>query len=217
MRCASGEFKLQVRALEPAFLNLLRVERMRIKGLSLLELVVALFIMAVLVAAFQPMVMSYVEQSRQRRAESDLRTVVHAFRLYRRDTSYYPIYSNREDAEADVAVAAELTGPGALPLVAANGWELDRPGELAKLIGTNRLALPTTAALGLLSYQGPYLDLVNPDPWNQTYVITATHLKRSSFMPAFVVSAGPNGILETDRDQTGDPVPGGDDILERLH
>ncbi len=55
------------------------------------------------------------------------------------------------------------------------------------------------------------------DPWGHAYVISALNLRLASPNVAVVISAGPNGNLDTIRDQTGTLTVSGDDIAVRIN
>ena len=68
-----------------------------------------------------------------------------------------------------------------------------------------------------MAFRGPYIRSES-DPWGNAYLITAHALTRSETDHGYVISAGPNGVLETDRTQvpTAAFVIGGDDIVQRV-
>ena len=61
-------------------------------------------------------------------------------------------------------------------------------------------------------YKGPYLPGVEADPWGNQYVLGANNFNTVSD-PVYVLSAGPNGTLETPINSTA---LGGDDIGLRI-
>lgn len=189
------------------------------KGFSLIKLVMALSFISLIIVILTPLILSYLSQSRVTRAEEDIRAIARAIRLYKRDTGQFPIYHNQGDARADTESISELLSPGKTPSTngGGTGWEFDKNGSMETLFNTNLLQLPTNSLRGeQLSYQGPYMQPINSDPWGNAYVITAVNLLRSSRKIGFVISSGPNLVLDTDRDQTGFIVVQGDDIVMRV-
>jgi len=189
------------------------------EGFSSIRLVMALTLIALLIVILTPLVLSYLSQSRVTRAEEDIRTIAQTVRLYKRDTGQFPIYTNQEDARADTESITELLSPGKTPSTdgGGTGWEFDKNGAMETFFNKNLLQLPTNSLRGeQLSYQGPYMKPINADPWGNAYVITAVNLLRSSSKIGFVISSGPNLVLDTDRDQTGSLVVQDDDIVMRV-
>ena len=66
-----------------------------------------------------------------------------------------------------------------------------------------------------MGYRGPYIGLLDSDPWGNKYVVTAVNLKVSSTKWAFALSAGPNGVLDTNPTQanTSPFVVSSDDLV----
>ncbi len=189
------------------------------KGMTLIELAVVLAVIAVLAAILTPLVTGYIDQARETRAAADVRAIGAAILVYQRDTSRFPIYTNITNANSDTAAGTTLVGVGDNPTDGAD-WTL---GALTTLdlddyLNTNKLSLPTTGRGGRVAYRGPYLS-ITADPWGNAYLVTAQGLTRTGFTDhAYVMSAGPNGTLDTNRVQvrTGAFTVGGDDVVERI-
>ena len=150
-------------------------------------------------------------------ARSDVRAIASALQLYRRDTGQYPIYANAIDAENDTQSVTELVGTGTAPAIVGPGWELDSNGDME---------LPQHKPFGSCDEQsGPWQcrlprALREPYPRRSVgtrYVISALNLRLASPNVAVVISAGPNGNLDTIRDQTGTLTVSGDDIAVRIN
>lgn len=74
-------------------------------------------------------------------------------------------------------------------------------------------------AVGRFRWRGPYLRHLTPDPWGNAYIISVGAMERNGSPIAlgakgWIVSAGPNGVLETAPDA---PSLGGDDIGTLVH
>jgi prepilin-type N-terminal cleavage/methylation domain-containing protein len=193
---------------------------MKSKGFTLIELAVVLAIIAILAAVLTPIVMNYLDQSRIARAQADARTLADAIKLYNRDTGRWPIYNNAADHTADTALGgkAELgTSIGTAPAAGATGWVLNASLATTALSAFVNADLTGVGSTGFpkAAFRGPYMSSVESDPWGNEYLLTAANLAKSSNFHAYVISAGPNGILETTRDAaiTATLAPGGDDII----
>jgi hypothetical protein len=62
-------------------------------------------------------------------------------------------------------------------------------------------------------WHGPYVQAgVGPDPWGHRYAVNVKWLASAKGSDTIVISAGPNGIIETPFQVDG-VRPGGDDIV----
>ena len=86
------------------------------KGFSLIEMVIALGVIAVLAALLVPLVGTYLEQARIVRAQSDVRTIGDAILKFERDVGRFPMFRSGSgylpDSSANVV---RLEGPGSSP------------------------------------------------------------------------------------------------------
>ncbi len=195
-----------------------RVQLQYNKGVTLAQLAIFLATIAGLLAILTPLITRYIDQARTTQARSDVRAIASALQLYRRDTGQYPIYANAIDAENDTQSVTELVGTGTAPAIVGPGWELDSNGDMETYLNTNLLGLVTNnPARGSVAFRGPYVSPIPEDPWGHAYVISALNLRLASPNVAVVISAGPNGNLDTIRDQTGTLTVSGDDIAVRIN
>jgi len=170
------------------------------KGFTLIELAVVLAIIAVLAAILTPMVTNYLDQARVASAMGDTKTIADAIRLYKRDNGYYPIYADLAHAKLGITVAGKiLLGPGTTPDTTQADWAAIAGSNTSLItqLNTNTLGLAANVSNpGKTSYRGPYIGALDSDPWGNAYVVQASNLQGSTDR-GFVVSAGPNGKLET--------------------
>ncbi len=189
---------------------------MNSKGFTLIELAVVLAIIAVLAAVLTPVVTNYVDQARISRAMADTRTIADSIRLYKRDTGYYPIYPTLAAARAGGTPTTKLLiGPGSNPSDTQGEWAaMTATSDLATILNTN-LGFSTASEVsnpGRAAYRGPYIGAVEADPWGNRYTVTATNLSGTTDR-GFVVSAGPDGSLDTDPTQGAAAFTVGDDDI----
>jgi prepilin-type N-terminal cleavage/methylation domain-containing protein len=194
------------------------------KGFTLIEFAVVLAIIAILAAILTPVVTAYVDQARDVRGRSDVGALARAVLLYQRDTGRFPIYSTMANATADSAAADLLVTGGAAPgtSTALNWTGVTSAVDFADFLNVNKLSPMGTGAsgtqnLGSVAFRGPYLDsVIQSDPWGNRYTVTARHLKRTAQGTwAFVVSAGPDGIISTNflQPKTAVFTASGDDLV----
>ena len=193
---------------------------MRTKGFTLIELAVVLAIIAVLAAILTPIVTNYIDQARVARGMADARVIADAIRLYQRDVGAYPIFDSTAEQIADDPGAADqfIAGPaaGTTPSVSVGAWGSNvATTTLTSYLNSNSLGRSTTATLGKVAFRGPYVGSLEADPWGNRYYVTAANLTNGSANWAFVISAGPNGSLETSdaMARSATLTPGGDDIV----
>lgn len=191
-------------------------------GFTLVEIIVVLGVVAALVAILTPMVTGHIEDARLQRAQGDARTVGDALLAAHKDLGDFPIFRDNSDrALADSSTYDVLHGPGDVPGLAGAGWSAaydsgNDADTFANQLIRNTPGYPTT---GRFQWRGPYLDAPSPDPWGNAYLVNAENLRPAQPHAAYVLSAGPDGVVQTDfdLDRTGaDVLPAGDDILFRL-
>ena len=182
------------------------------KGFTLIELAVVLAIIAVLAAVLRPLVTSYIDEARNTRAASDMRAIAQAYRLHFRDTSKYPVFT---DNSTTTIIAEVIKSAGTDPTDGVGLWSIGTGADIDTYLNTNQLGLDTSGNFrgGRTAYRGPYLESVGSDPWGNAFLVTATSFGDANV--GFVLSAGPNGTIDTTYAQT-DPTASEDDILFRI-
>jgi prepilin-type N-terminal cleavage/methylation domain-containing protein len=175
---------------------------MKAQGFTLIELAVVLAIIAVLAAVLTPVVTGYLDQARVTRALGDAKTIANAVNAYRRDTGFYPLYGTLANARSGTTNASALTGPGNAPAVGVNatGWTGTMLASTVGLVSQLNTLLSGMVQNdpnpGKVSYRGPYIGALDTDPWGNQYIVTGNNLAGTTNR-AFVLSAGPNGTIET--------------------
>ena len=191
---------------------------MKSRGFTLIELAVVLAIIAVLAAVLTPMVTGYLDQARVARAQADTRTIADSIKLYQRDTGRWPVYATSGDYPSTIGGGKSLIGGstgsnpqngnatwGVSTIVASSSLEVYINGNLT---GLSANAFPKAG------FRGPYIGSLDSDPWGNRYVLTALDLAGST-NHGYVISAGPNGVMDTTMDQpaTGQFIVGSDDVV----
>ena len=190
---------------------------MRTKGFTLIELAVVLAIIAVLAAVLTPLVTGYLDQARVARAQADVRTIADAMKLHQRDTGRYPIYnSGGYPNTVSDGTKTVFGGPGTTPTETVS-WSLNTTlatTTLESWINGNFTSVSTSNAFPKAAFRGPYVASIDADPWGNRYLLNAANLNTGT-NHAFVLSAGPNGAIDTTRDQAAGSTftAGSDDIV----
>jgi len=171
----------------------------------------------ILLGSHRACVGDYVNDARMVRAQQDTHAIASAVSRMTADVMGY------DSQDGGWATYALLVGPGAEPTVAAGvgqewaaGLGASQAGALEDQLMLNGPGYPTharTQTRWIRGWHGPYLETgVGADPWGHRYAVNVKHLSGGGAFDTFVVSAGPNGILETPFQADG-TVARGDDIV----
>lgn len=166
------------------------------RGFTLIEVIVVAAIIAILAGILVPMIFSQIDEARSARAQADCKSISTAMLMFRRDTGKWP-YFDTEDCTFTYTTLQ--TGSGA-----AND-PTDAAGADAWNISANAVALGFLLNLPAVTpppvqkcYNGKavtYLAEDKVDPWGKNYIVNAANFANNN--PVWVLSAGPNGIVET--------------------
>lgn len=203
------------------------------RGFTLVEIVVVLAVIALLSAVLGPMAVKYVRDARIAKVQADVKMIGVAIQQLETDVNHYPYHSagnatTIRDQDANVSV---LESAGDMPHeVLASAWTAStgaggacegtpNRNDLESPLITNASAWPTVSSAARPgAWKGPYLHQLTADAWGNKYLVNIINAKRDCAKAAFVLSAGPNGIVETAFDIGRDTVvvPGVDDIIYRI-
>ncbi len=211
-------------------------------GFTLIEILVAVAILAILSAALTPMVIKYVNDGRRARALSDAETVAQAIKAFNLDTGTWPV--NNDNNLNDRGELSRLVGlpdgfanrdipDGAGAAPGDRNWNGGGAGGRAGAMEDHLIFNRTDSVDPLYpvsatppqppGWNGPYLDAIPVDPWNRPYVCNVRYLQDANVAgtnqverdrhAVMCISAGQNGEFETSfSDATELEGPGGDDI-----
>lgn len=200
-------------------------------GFTLLEIMVAVGIVAMLGAAMTPQFMGQLDKAKRARAMSDMNAIGSGLQRFYEDTGRMPgVNVGGSDVGAHTLVGTVGMQPswagGNSPCWSAiDGvcWGSYWKGSIKSALILN--------TPGYANWNGPYLNQEKADPWGRHYAVSifgmtyyldcaasSDYWCRNSVV---VASAGPNGRWETDphfdRSECGwvdwDPKPCGDDLL----
>jgi general secretion pathway protein G len=200
------------------------------KGYSLLETVMALIVMAILAGILVPIVTQYIEDARIARAASDVRAIAEAIGRFERDLGRFPMFTSSSGFLPNSAAnVVRLEGPGTAPTATDTTWTSATPTDtdcaaactfdlFADQFLSNAPAYPVTSSSAKpFKWKGPYIE-VEQDPWGRKYLANIINAKSDSTNAAFVISAGPDGNVQTSFNPVANAAltPSGDDILFRI-
>jgi prepilin-type N-terminal cleavage/methylation domain-containing protein len=212
------------------------------RGFSLVEILVAVAILAVLSATLSPLVIKFVNDGRRSRTLADSQTLGQAILAFQVDTGLWPV--SNDGVTTNAGEISRLVGLPAASInttniPAGNGsgstgaWQTGGDGGTAGAI-EDLLIFNKNATVALLyptsstppdppGWAGPYLKTVPLDPWGHPYVCNVRYLVNASVSgvtaavaadhAVMCLSAGPNGVWDTSfADATAISGPQGDDI-----
>ena len=189
-----------------------------VRGFSLAEVTLTLMVTSALSAVVSPVISDYVSDARHVQVTSDMNTLAVTFTRFSYDARM-AAPADRHWQRVDV-----LVGEGLAPVVAPGidaAWNGEtgggKVGRLEDHLQSNAAGYETASAgpatfAGARGWRGPYLTPgIKADPWGHRYVINvgSWSQRRGALV---VLSAGPNGIIETPFNTPG-VTPGGDDLI----
>jgi prepilin-type N-terminal cleavage/methylation domain-containing protein len=190
------------------------------RGFTLMETMVTLAILVLLATILTPIVTKYVDEARLVRAQLEAQKIADALLNFNKNTGKWAIFQSGVNITTLSAIYTTLGGPGSDP--ACSGctadWLSANRGSLASILETNA---PSYTVQGKYAWRGPYISQIGTDPWGNAYLVNASSLAFGVNRAAFVLSAGPNGTIETTFTQnigSGSSAVsiGGDDIVARI-
>ncbi len=199
---------------------------------TLIEVVVVLAIISVIAAFLTPMLFDYLKESKVIRGKADVRNIAAAITNFNRDMGVWPVYKD-SPFKVDCATVLVLVTDGndATEGSSVGTWNYTwgtAAGTFQSLKGVlhdGKFATGTNTYISQVKdpneWKGPYMSDFKADPWGNKYYVSTEGLKPGSTKAAFVLSAGPNGLIETNIQQeaTGGATTFtvlGDDIAYRI-
>ncbi len=219
------------------------------KGFTLIEIIVAVALVAILSAAIAPSVLNNIAMGRVARAMSDVQAISQGVMKFKGDTGLFPRLANGASKDT-IGAAFDFLGSGGseaiakFPSRAANAkWGgtntdftdgLTTNGAIEDL--SHHLILGTSRIMGTMDsvyvrvpagkeedptavgFRTGVISSDPFDPWGNAYMVNVAPLGKAG-QPVWVISAGPNGLLETTVSDTGyfaAEILTGDDIGFRI-
>jgi prepilin-type N-terminal cleavage/methylation domain-containing protein len=204
--------------------------RLALAGFTLIELTVVLAVIVTLALILTPSIANFINDSRVARAQSDCQTIASAVVQFYRDNGFFPQWklANKGGPGQIQDQVALLVSGGNIPTeLTPTQWSTGSSGLLTDQLMTNTPAYTLRTPTAQFGWNGPYLSSdIGSDPWNNRYMVNVGLIDTSvgavglSGVPknaVWVISAGPNGTIETPFSQIVTAATrGGDDIAIRI-
>lgn len=187
-------------------------------GFTLMEIVIAVAIVALFAAAISPVVFKHLQDAKITKAMDETKALAASVLVLNKDTGYWPMTNTNGPAgtidrivsSTHIATAAG-TGAGS---GASNWGTYGATKILGDFLYNNNPDDDTGAAsfdqagqdyptTGVNAWRGPYIDRYSfDDPWGHAYVINARYFSGGLYggtvrHKVFVLSAGPDGKWQT--------------------
>jgi prepilin-type N-terminal cleavage/methylation domain-containing protein len=199
------------------------------KGFTLIEVIVAIAVVAILAGVITPSVIKHLDDAKRARAANDCLVIGSAIGNFYKDVARMP--------NMNAAGAPNLTllvSQGNVPTQATGitQWNTATTAAACDLL-SNHLSANTPKSQtanqyptsGQFSWIGPYQADFPADPWGNRYAVnignSINNTNTALSYAVWVLSAGPNGTVETAYNPNvpaagSTLTPGGDDIVYRL-
>jgi prepilin-type N-terminal cleavage/methylation domain-containing protein len=191
------------------------------KGFTLIEVIVAIAVVAILAGIITPSVIKHLEDSRRARALNDCGVIGATVASFYKDLGRLP------NAPVPADATFVLVGTGNTPAAAnanANNWITATTAANADLLynhlGQNRPKNVAANAYSVVAgseliWRGPYQGSFPPDPWGNRYAVNIGASLNAAYS-ILVLSAGPNGTVETAFNLALNGNAAGDDIIFKI-
>ena len=195
------------------------------KGFTLIEIIVAVALVAILSAAIAPSVLNNISQGRVARAQSDVQTLGAGIARFKSDVGVYPrlVKGSVPDTTGQRIDYLASFG-GEFPTKTSNAKWFDAQTAFTKEVVTkgsvedfnSHIIMGKTRAAAdslypraadpdnpnLIGFRGGVISADPSDPWGNKYVANVAALGFPG-QAVWVISAGPNGLLETSVSDSG--------------
>lgn len=170
-------------------------------GFTLVEVVVVVAVIAILAAVLTPYITKYIDDSKIAKAKSECQVISAAMANFYKDVGQWP-----RNPRTGAGIAVHYTG-GATPALpntfanfvtgtAAAGWNVG-VGLIDTHLVNNNPAPSAWPNSGEQRWNGPYASVLPLDPWGRPYLVYIPAAATGAAAPIWVVSAGPNGTMNT--------------------
>ena len=196
-------------------------------GYTLVEVAAVIAVTAILIAVLFPVIKDKIEDAKKTRTLKDAQMLAVSIEQLYLDTGYWPL--NDQDPEDSPNIGILVTKAGTAPNYSGSAVWTSSAGEgvlPTSSVGgvdtfSNHLVINAAGYDGK-DWKGAYLSDVKSDPWGHKYLCNIGFVKERDnhgvlTNAVYVISAGPNGIIETPADQSLKTATiAGDDIAYRI-
>jgi prepilin-type N-terminal cleavage/methylation domain-containing protein len=201
------------------------------RGFTLIELTVVLAVIVTLALILTPSIANSINEARIARARNDCQTIASGMYQFFRDTGFFPVWKTAQSGGAGTPANRFqlLVSQGNVPVEDIPSlWTTGVAGSLADQLVINAPGYTLRSATTPFGWNGPYFSSqLLADPWGNRYAVNVALVDLSpgaatasgqAKMAVWVLSAGPNGIIETPFAASILTAvrPGGDDIGTRI-
>lgn len=178
------------------------------KGFTLMEILIVTSVLAVLAALLVPMALKELDKADIAAAKADVRGIIKGIESFRADTKEYP---DRQSASGNADFYHYLYWDGDMPTVGTANWG-SRSDNLRNHLVENNRGYQAWDPSTLTGWRGPYLDGGrHTDPWGRSYLVAVRGFwDTSANYRSWILSAGPDGIVQTDTLDGGVPASSDD-------
>jgi prepilin-type N-terminal cleavage/methylation domain-containing protein len=202
----------------------------RAHGFTLIELTVVLAVIVTLALVLTPSIINFINDSRVARARTDTQTLSASIIQFYRDNGFFPQWSTSGSGGPGTTANRVdlLVSVGNVPSTAATSvWVTGTNDRLDDQLIANAPGYTARTATTTFGWNGPYVsNAIGADPWGNRYMVNVGLIDTTQGTQAvgggtknavFVISAGPNGAIETAHTQAITAAAlAGDDIGIRL-
>jgi len=201
----------------------------RREGFTLVEVTVLIAVVGLLASLFAGAAQGLLEQSRTIRSRQDVERIGHAIADFYSDNGFFPrTEDTREGRPGDVKLGTLISdAPLAQTTSSSAWWAASRSDLMSSHLTRNDRRYRASSPIGPGGWKGPYLPtVVKEDAWGHAYMVNVFYLDPRDIVQeldgtrlgaVYVLSAGPNGIVETPYYQPRDAAQlYGDDIGFRV-
>ena len=173
------------------------------RGFTLIDIVVVLAVVAILAAVMTPAVVEHLEDSKTARAQKEVELIGARLSDFYTDLGRWPTDTDANKSITDQEVRLLESVDGTMPgqRNGNTGWTTLAPADnftnqliLNRPVGSNAARYATT---GEIRWKGPYVNAFTPDPWGRKYLCNVWNFWPGRDGPVWVISAGPDGVIDT--------------------
>ncbi len=197
------------------------------RGFTLIEVAAVVAIIGVLTAVLFPVIKNKIGEAKETRTKKDVQMLAVSIEQLYLDTGYWPLKDF--DTEDSPGIMILATKAGTTPNYSGSAIWTSQAGEgvlPTSSVGgvdafSNHLVINAAGYDGK-DWKGAYVSEVKSDPWGHKYLCNIGFITKRDDQGViadaiYVLSAGPNGIVETPAEQSLKTATiAGDDIAYRI-